>query len=68
MGKKKKDGKIFTPEPIVKHMLYNEMWRHHELDSTSLTILVVMERFFVKLLTIIVMYITVTKKMAKEWI
>jgi adenine-specific DNA-methyltransferase len=33
MGKKKKDGKIFTPEPIVKHMLYNEMWRHHELDQ-----------------------------------
>lgn len=33
MGKKRKDGRIFTPEPIVKHMLYNEMWRHHELDQ-----------------------------------
>lgn len=33
MGKKKKDGKIFTPEPIVKYMLYNNLWRHHELDQ-----------------------------------
>ena len=33
MGKKKKDGKIFTPIPIVKLMLHNEMWRHHELDQ-----------------------------------
>ena len=33
MGKKKKDGKIFTPKPIVKYMLYNSLWRHHELDQ-----------------------------------
>lgn len=33
MEKKKKDGKIFTPEPIVKYMLYNNLWRHHELDQ-----------------------------------
>ena len=33
MVKKKKDGKIFTPKPIVKQMLYNELWRHHELDE-----------------------------------
>lgn len=33
MGKKKKDGKIFTPEPIVKMMLNIMLWRHHELDQ-----------------------------------
>ena len=33
MGKKKKDGKIFTPEPIVKYMLYNNLWKHHELNQ-----------------------------------
>ena len=26
MGKKKKDGKIFTPKPIVERMLYNGLW------------------------------------------
>jgi len=33
MGKKKKDGKIFTPKPIVQYMLHQQMWRKHSFDQ-----------------------------------
>ena len=30
--KRKKNGKVFTPEPVVKYMLYSQLWGCDEID------------------------------------